>query len=116
MRVLVLALLLLAFPAAARAAACPGADPCPYGAYASISQNGGGVFRQPQAVAVAPSGDVYVADRWSYMVQHFSPSGTFLGEFGEYGSGPGQFGAIGGIALDPSGNVYVLDTDHNRVE
>jgi tripartite motif-containing protein 71 len=116
-RLVVLAVLLMGFPVAAHAAACPGADPCPYGAYASISQNGGGVFRQPQAVAVAPSGDVYVGDRWSYVVQHFSPSGRFLGEFGEYGSGPAQFGAIGGIALDPSsGNVYVLDTDHNRVE
>jgi tripartite motif-containing protein 71 len=115
-RVVALALLLFVFPAAARAAACPGADPCPYGAYAAFSQNGGGVFRQPQAVAVSPSGEVYVADRWSYLVQHFSSSGAFLGEFGEYGSGPGQFGAIGGLALDSSGNVYALDTDHNRVE
>ena len=105
MRVLILVVSMVAFPALAHAAACPGADPCPYGAYASISQNGGGVFRQPQAVAVAPSGDVYVGDRWSYVVQHFSPGGTFLGEFGEYGSGPGQFGAIGGIAHDSAGNV-----------
>jgi len=115
-RFLALGLLLLVFPAAARAAACPGADPCPYGAYLTISQNGGGVFRQPQAVAVAPSGDVYVADRWSYVVQHFSASGQFLGEFGEYGSGPGQFGAVGGLALDSAGNLYALDADHNRVE
>ncbi len=117
MRGLAVALLLFVFPAAAHAAACPGADPCPYSAYAAFSHNGDGVFRQPQAVAIAPSGDVYVADRWSYMVQHFSPSGTFIGEFGEYGSGPGQFGAIGGLAVDSaSGNVYALDTDHNRVE
>jgi hypothetical protein len=81
-RVLALAALLLVLPATARAAACPGADPCPYSGYTAFSQNGGGAFRQPQAVAVAPSGDVYVADRWSYMVQHFNSSGTFLGEFG----------------------------------
>ena len=116
MRILALAVLLVAFPAAAHAAACPGADPCPYSAYAVFSHNGDGVFRQPQAVAIAPSGDVYVADRWSYMVQHFSPSGAFIGEFGEYGTGPGQFGAIGGLAVDSSGDVYALDTDHNRVE
>lgn len=116
MRVVVIAMLMLAFPASAPAAACPGADPCPYDGYQAISQNGGGVFRQPQAVAVAPAGDVYVADRWSYLVQHFSPGGTFLGQFGEYGSGPGQFGAIGGLALDSTGNLYVLDTDNDRVE
>jgi sugar lactone lactonase YvrE len=115
-RVVLVALLLLVFPAVAHAAACPGADSCPYGGYASVSQDGGGAFRQPQAVAVTPSGDVYVADRWSYMVQRFSPDGTFLGEFGEHGAGDGQFGAIGGIAFDSSGDVYVLDTDHNRVE
>jgi tripartite motif-containing protein 71 len=108
--------LLALVPGAARATSCPGADPCPYDHVVSLSKQGAGVFRQPQAVAVAPSGDVYVADRWSYLIQRFSPSGEFLGEFGEYGDGPGQLGAVGGMAIDSAGNLYALDSDHNRVE
>ncbi|MGZ4203196.1 MAG: hypothetical protein ACXVRH_14210, partial [Thermoleophilaceae bacterium] len=109
-------LLALLLPGAARAASCPGADPCPYRTVRSFSAQGHGVFRQPQAVAVAPSGDVYVADRWSYLIQHFNASGEFLDEFGEYGTGPGQFGAIGGLAVDSAGDLYALDSDNNRVE
>jgi DNA-binding beta-propeller fold protein YncE len=103
-------------PGAARATSCPGADPCPYRTVVSFSKHGEGVFRQPQAVAIAPSGDVYVADRWSYLIQRFSPTGQFIDEFGEYGAGPGQFGAVGGIAVDSAGNLYALDSDQNRVE
>jgi tripartite motif-containing protein 71 len=117
LRISALALALVALlPGAAQATSCPGADRCPYLTISSFSKQGEGVFRQPQAVAIAPSGDVYVADRWSYMIQRFSPSGEFIDEFGEYGTGPGQFGAVGGIAIDAAGSIYALDTDHNRVE
>ncbi len=100
----------------ARAAACPGADPCPYAAAHIVGQRAEGVLRFPEAVAVDAQGDVYVADQLSYVVQKFSAAGTFLTEWGSYGGGHGQFGPIGGLATDAAGNVYVLDSAHNRIE
>jgi tripartite motif-containing protein 71 len=101
-----------------------------------------GVLRFPQAVAYdasgtpdpgpqAPAGPyVYVADQHSFSVQKFTAGGTFVRRFGGYGSGPGRFGAttasaspttgllggIGGVAVDASGQVYVLDSLNSRVE
>ena len=31
-------------------------------------------------------------------------------------AGAGQFGAIGGLAVDSGGDVYVLDSTHDRVQ
>src|SRR5271168_3376057 len=100
----------------ALAATCPGANPCPYTSAAIIGQRAEGVLRFPEAIAVDPQGDVYVADQLSNVVQHFSPTGTFLGEFGGYGSAAGQFGPVGGLALDAAGDVYVVDSANDRIE
>jgi DNA-binding beta-propeller fold protein YncE len=37
-------------------------------------------------------------------------------EFGSTGAANGQFSAPVGIALDASGNIYVVDTGNNRVQ
>jgi tripartite motif-containing protein 71 len=39
-----------------------------------------------------------------------------LTTWGSEGSGDGQFGEPGGIAVDGAGNVYVADTGNNRVQ
>ncbi len=103
----------------ALAEACPGsgsAAACPYASVAIIGQRAEGMLRFPEAVALDPAGDVYVADQLSYTVQKFSPIGTFLTEWGSFGGGHGQFGPIGGLATDGAGNVYVVDSSHNRIE
>ncbi len=110
-----------AAPRSVRVPGCPGgwepAHPavCPYTRVASIGRRGAGVLRCPEALAFAPDGDLYVADQFSHVVQRFSAAGRFLGQWGSYGSGPGQFGAVDGLAV-AGGDVYVLDSAHARVE
>lgn len=80
---------------------------------------GNGVFRFPQAVAVSPGGQtVFVADQNSSVVQAFGPDGQFKFAFGYQSTRreTGRFGAIGGVATDRSGHVYVLDSQNERVQ
>ncbi len=74
------------------------------------------MLRCPEALAFAPDGELFVADQFSHVVQRFSPGGRFLGQWGSFGSGPGQFGAVDGLAVDAAGDVFVLDSTHARVE
>ena len=46
----------------------------------------------------------------------FSPARKYLRQFGEEGTGNGQFKGIGGIATNKLGDVYVLDTGNHRVQ
>jgi sugar lactone lactonase YvrE len=75
-----------------------------------------GVLRVPEAVALAPGGSLYVADQRSYVIQRFSRTGRFEGEWGSYGTGPGQFAAVNALEVDAAGNVYAVDSAQNRVQ
>ncbi len=66
--------------------------------YFGAPGSGPGQFDNPSGVAVAPNGEVYVADRGNNRVQAFSPEGSFLRQW----SSPCPYG----IASDGSG-VYV---------
>jgi tripartite motif-containing protein 71 len=105
----------LALPAAA-GADCPGATPtCPYVAAGQIGQRAEGVMRFPQAVAIGPDGSVYVADQNSHVVQVFGPDGVFSREVGIAGTRPGQFSAVGAIAVAPDNTLLVAD-GANRID
>jgi tripartite motif-containing protein 71 len=103
-------------PALAAPCVGSGTGECPYASVSIVGMRAEGVLRFPEAVAVDAFGDVYVADQLSYVVQKFSAAGEYLGEWGSYGGGHGQFGPIGGLATDAAGNVYVVDSSHNRIE
>lgn len=103
-------------PAGADADGCPGSGVCLYSGVQLIGQRAEGVLRFPEAVAVGPQGDIYVADQLGYTVQKLSPAGALETEWGSYGGGHGQFGPIGGLATDASGDVYVVDSSHDRIE
>src|SRR3954454_408351 len=83
--------------------------------WTTLGQRGEGVLRFPQAVAVAPDGTIYVGDQFSHVVQAFAPDGTFLREWGVAGTADGQLQAVGAIAVDSAGVVYVADSA-NRVQ
>jgi tripartite motif-containing protein 71 len=57
-----------------------------------------------------------VADTVNQRVQAFTSAGTFLGKFGSAGSGNGQFSGPQGVAVNSSGDVYVVDDGNSRVE
>ncbi len=80
------------------------------------SGSGAGQFDRPSAVAVDPSGDVYVADTANNRIVRLSPTGGVLSEWGSRGSGDGRFHSPTGVALDAAGQVFVVDSENNRVE
>jgi hypothetical protein len=129
--VLTALLLASAAPALATQAYVPGT---PFGS----SGSGAGQLSNPQGVAVASGGDVYVADAGNSRVDVFSSDGSFLFAFGADvggagvnactatcqpgtpGSAPGQFVSPTFVAVDNSGgpsngDVYVADTAGNVI-
>src|ERR1035438_1869146 len=83
----------------------------------------GAQFNTPYGVAVDTSGNVYVADSFNYVIRKITSGGvvtTLAGHAGLPGTLDGtgtgaQFGAIRGIALDGSGNLYVTDHTYGTV-
>jgi hypothetical protein len=59
---------------------------------------------------------VYVLDSKNNRVEVLTPDGHFLEKWGERGIGPGEFSEPTAVAVDCSGDVYVADTNNNRVE
>jgi tripartite motif-containing protein 71 len=72
-------------------------------------------LRGPSAVAVGPAGHVYVSSQ-GYLILRFGADGTFLGAWGKFGKGPGEFDVIQEIAVGANGDVYVVDSLNFRVQ
>ncbi len=78
-----------------------------------------GVFRFPQGVAVDPTnGNVFVADQYSGVIQVFNGYGQFRFRFGARAlrGEAGRLGVIGGLSVDRSGHVWVLDSEYDRIQ
>ena len=81
------------------------------------------LFYQPEAVAVDPSGNVYVADTGNAMIRKITSGGavsTYAGSAGTLGSTDAMgtnalFYQPDGIAIDGSGNLFVSDYFNNTV-
>ena len=86
------------------------------------------ILNKPSGVALDNSQNIYVADANDDRVLKLSPSGQTLLALGrkkthrdgrtefQPGNGPGEFNKPSGIAVDLSGNIYVSDTENNRVQ
>ena len=66
-------------------------------------------------VAVDRDGHLYTTDPEGVRVLAYTTQGDFLYYWGEYGSGYDQFLLPQGVAVDPEGGVWVVDTENNRV-
>jgi tripartite motif-containing protein 71 len=67
-------------------------------------------------VAVDPAGNVWVADNGNARLVEFNSECSYVRQFGEAGSGQGQFLGIGGIATNASGDLFVTDPGNYRVQ
>ncbi len=85
-------------------------------------------FTEPNDVIVAPDGSIFVAETHSaqYMdeagpnaksrISKFSPDGTFIMSFGEWGYADGQFRSPHSLAFDSQGRLFVADRGNRRIQ
>jgi len=77
---------------------------------------GRGTYNRPTDVAWGPDGSIFIADGYNNSrVVKLAPDGTWIKEFGTYGSGDGQMNTVHGIAAG-YGHVYVADRGNRRIQ
>ena len=75
-----------------------------------------GTYNRPTDVAWGPDGSIFIADGYNNSrVVKLAPDGTWLKEYGSYGSGDGQFNIVHSIAAG-YGHVYVADRTNRRIQ
>jgi DNA-binding beta-propeller fold protein YncE len=104
---------------------------------AGVAGNDPGVFNQPTDVAIAPNGDIFVADGHvevktkpggelyveagpgpnpNARISRFSKDGKFITSWGVKGAGPGQLDGPHGLAFDSRGRLFIADRTNSRIQ
>lgn len=79
-------------------------------------------LNQPNDVAIAENGDVFVVQghtpgpRGDARVLKFDKDGRFITSWGGKGSEPGQFQVAHGAAIDAKGLLWVMDRENSRIQ
>jgi DNA-binding beta-propeller fold protein YncE len=74
-------------------------------------------FNHPTAGALAPGGDIFVADGYgNARVHRFAADGRLLHSWGRRGRRPGEFSTPHAVAVDRRGRVLVADRENDRVQ
>ena len=80
------------------------------------------LLNQPNDVAVAANGDIFVAQghtpgpRGDARILKFDKSGRLLAQWGGHGTGPGKFEVAHSIAIDAQGALWVADRENQRIQ
>lgn len=92
-----------------------------------VQVTGTAASEQYSSIAIGPDSNLYIPDTQGNQIKVYNPAGTLLRTWGSPGVGPGQFHFNGlaseppslggaGIAVDPSGSVYVADPGNARID
>ena len=74
-------------------------------------------FNHPTSAAIAPDGDIYVADGYGNSVVHrFDTDGRLQRTWGGRGTGQGEFTTPHAVWIDSRNRVLVADRENNRVQ
>ena len=79
-------------------------------------------LNQPNDIAIAANGDIFVAQghtpgaKGDARVLKFDKDGKFIKQWGGKGKEPGQFDVAHGITFDPKGLLWVMDRENQRIE
>ena len=80
------------------------------------------LLNQPNDVAIAANGDIFVAQghtpgaNGDARVLKFDKTGKFLAQWGGHGKEPGKFEVAHSIALDAQGQLWVADRENQRIQ
>ena len=88
-----------------------------------VNGNGTGAsFNYPFGLTIDPSGNLYVGDRYNYVIRKITPAGdvsTFagngLGGFADGTVSTASFSEVEGMAFDAIGNLYIADELNERI-
>ena len=85
------------------------------------------MLNEPNDVAIAPNGDIFVADGHSGQnpqappgtaarIVKYGRNGTFIKQWGKLGSGPGEFRTPHSLTFDSRGRLFVADRGNLRIQ
>jgi DNA-binding beta-propeller fold protein YncE len=85
-----------------------------------IAGSGPDTFNAPSDILIAPDGAIFVADGHggdtNARIVKFDKNGKFLKTWGKKGTGPGEFDAPHGLAMDSAGRLFVADRSNSRIQ
>ncbi len=85
-----------------------------------LAGKGDYIFDQPNDVAVAPNGDIFVADGHSAngnnRIVKYNSEGEYLMEWGGTGAGDGEIRVPHALAMDSQGRLFVADRGNSRLQ
>jgi peptidylglycine monooxygenase len=74
-------------------------------------------FNHPTKAAIAPDGEIYVADGYgNARIHRFNTAGEHIGGFGEVGREAGEFMTPHSLVVDRASRVLVCDRENDRVQ
>jgi hypothetical protein len=67
------------------------------------------ILYQPWRYTVNGKGDIYISDRQELVIKKFNSEGQYIQTIGAKGEGPGEFQAMGSMAILPDERLIILD-------